>query len=107
MFDPKTIFVMSGEGGTGGGFFDPMIIMIIAIFAFLFFGIMRPQSKQRKEREAMISALKEGDDVQTIGGVYGSITKIKQKTVYLRISDKVEIEILKSAIAGKQQGTGE
>ena len=83
------------------------IVWIVGIGALMYFMMIRPQNKQRKEHETMISALREGDDVQTIGGIFGSITRIKSKTVYLRISDKVEIEILKSAIAGVQKGTGE
>ena len=79
------------------------IIYIVFIVGVFYFMLIRPQSKQRKERDAMISQLQVGDDVQTIGGIYGTITKMKQKTVYLRISDKVEIEILKSAVSGLQE----
>ena len=107
MLDLNIIFLAAGEGDGGGNGNLMFILMMVAMVGIFYFMIIRPQGKQRKEHETMISALQEGDDVQTIGGIYGSITRIKQKTVYLRISDKVEIEILKSAIAGKQKGTGE
>ncbi|MCL2678276.1 MAG: preprotein translocase subunit YajC [Clostridiales bacterium] len=95
-------FVADG-GAPAGNNYNTYIIMMIGMAAIIYFIILRPQNKQRKERETMISSLQVGDDVQTIGGIYGTITKIKQKTLYLRISDKVEIEILKTAVGALQE----
>ena len=82
------------------------IIYVVFIIALFYFMLIRPQSKQRKERTDMLSNIKVGDDIYTIGGILGEITRIKEKTVWLRVSDKVEIEVLKSSIGGLQ-GTGE
>lgn len=82
------------------------IIYIVFILALFYFMLIRPQSKQRKERNNLLSNIKVGDDIYTIGGILGEVTRIKEKTIWLRVSDKVEIEILKSSIGGIQ-GTGE
>ncbi len=73
------------------------ILFIVAIFYFL---LIRPQKKQKKERNDMMSKLAVGDEIYTAGGILGTITRIKEHTVWLRISEKCEIELLKSSIGG-------
>ena len=72
------------------------IIAIIAIFYFL---IIRPQSKKRKETEKMLSTLKKGDRVVTIGGLYGTIQSVRDSTVIIRADDNVRLEFLRSAVS--------
>jgi preprotein translocase subunit YajC len=88
-----------GEGATGGlgafGGFLPLLL-IIAIFYFL---IIRPQSKKRKETEKMLSALKKGDRIVTIGGIHGTIQSVKDTTVIVKVDDNVKLEFLRSAIS--------
>ncbi|AEF94106.1 preprotein translocase, YajC subunit [Desulfotomaculum nigrificans CO-1-SRB] len=76
-----------------------MIIYLVALFAILYFLMIRPQQKRQKQHAAMINALKVGDNIITVGGLLGSIIKIKENTVILRVADKVHIEILKNAIS--------
>ncbi|MDR0382824.1 MAG: preprotein translocase subunit YajC [Spirochaetaceae bacterium] len=71
-------------------------ILIIAIFYFL---IIRPQNKKQKETQKMLSALKKGDKVVTIGGVHGTISSVKENSVLLKVDDNVKIEFSRSAIA--------
>ncbi|AQS59015.1 preprotein translocase subunit YajC [Desulforamulus ferrireducens] len=75
------------------------IIYIVALFAILYFLMIRPQQKRQKQHAAMIKALNVGDNIVTVGGLLGSIVKIKDTTVVIRVADKVHIEILKNAIA--------
>ena len=82
------------------------IIYVVALLGIFYFMLIRPQNKQRKERGDMLSKIKVGDDIYTIGGILGEVTRIKDKTIWLRVSDKVEIEVLKTSIGGLQ-GTGE
>ena len=78
-----------------------LTIGYIAFFVLIFyFLIIRPQNKQKKQRNDMMSKLAVGDEIYTIGGILGLVTRIKEKTIWLKVCDKVEIEILKSAIAG-------
>ena len=51
---------------------------IIVIFAIFYFLIIRPQQKREKDRRNMLSSLKEGDDILTIGGIYGRILNLKK-----------------------------
>ncbi len=78
------------------------IVLIILIFYFLLY---RPMRKRQKSLEAMISNLKNGDKVITSGGIYGTITGLKDHTVMLKVSDQAKIEVAKSAIAALQHPT--
>jgi preprotein translocase subunit YajC len=71
-------------------------ILIIAIFYFL---IIRPQNKKQKETQKMLSALKKGDKVVTVGGVHGTIASVKENSVLVKVDDNVKIEFSRSAIA--------
>ena len=85
------------DGGAGGSLMSFMpIIAIVAIFYFL---IIRPQSKKRKETEKMLSALKKGDRVVTIGGLYGVIQSVRDTTVIIRADENVKLEFSRSSIS--------
>ena len=87
--------------GTGMGSTIMMIVLMIAIFYFL---MIRPENKRKKQAEEMRNSLKKGDWLTTIGGVYGRVVSITDRTVVIETSeDRVRIEFLKSAIG--QVGT--
>lgn len=76
----------------------------LAIWFVLFIGIfyvfiIMPRKKQEKKHEEMVGGLKRGDKVISIGGIKGEITKVKEDTVMLKVSDNTEIEFLKKAIS--------
>jgi preprotein translocase subunit YajC len=71
-------------------------VLIIGIFYFL---IIRPQNKKRKDTEKMLSALKKGDRIVTIGGVYGTVSTVKETTVIVKVDDNVKMEFLRSAVS--------
>jgi preprotein translocase subunit YajC len=96
-------FLMAGpapgaEAAGPAGFLTSIIpfAFIILIFYFL---IIRPQNKKRKETEKMLSALKKGDKVITIGGVHGTVQHVKESTVIIKVDDNVKIEFLRSAVS--------
>jgi preprotein translocase subunit YajC len=72
------------------------IILMGVIFYFLLY---RPQQKEQKKRSEMLNSLKKGDKVVTIGGIHGVITGITDKIVTLKIAEKVEIEISRTAVS--------
>ncbi len=80
------------------------LIFIGVIFYFL---LIRPQQKQRKEQQKLISALKTGDKVVTSSGIYGLITNVKESTVLLKSAENVKIEIDKAAVASVITRSGE
>lgn len=89
---------MEGLGGT--------IIMIVGMFAIMYFLTIRPESKRKKQEEKMRSELVVGDVIQTIGGVIGTICTIKETTIVIETgADRVRIEFLKDAVAGKRSNS--
>ena len=76
--------------------FAPIIVMVL-IFYFLLY---RPQKKAHYARNKMLDALKVGNRVITLGGIYGTIVAIKDEIVTLNIADKVEVEVSRNAING-------
>ena len=102
MFDIAYAATASGTAsGAGMGSTIMMIVLMIAIFYFL---MIRPENKRKKQAEEMRSALKKGDWLTTIGGVYGRVVAITDRTVDIETSeDRVRVEFLKSAIG--QVGT--
>ena len=75
------------------------LLYVIGLFALLYFLMIRPQQQRQKKHQAMVSNLKPDEKVITIGGIYGTIVKIKDDSVILRIADNVRIEMQKSAIS--------
>ena len=76
------------------GALGPIVVMV-AIFYFLLY---RPQKKQQSRRRAMLDSLKKGDQVITIGGIYGTIEEIGDKSLKLKIADGVVIEVVRSSV---------
>lgn len=75
------------------------ILYIVGLFALLWFLLIRPQQKRQKQHQEMIRSLKVNDEVITIGGIYGTIVKIKEDSLILRVADNVRIEVIKNAIS--------
>ena len=89
-----------GEGGGGGG---SMLLMLVAIFAIFYFLMIRPESRRRKERQAMIESLQRHDKVVTVGGLYGEIQDVHEDRVVMKIAENIKVEVAKSAISGKRE----
>ena len=92
-------FAESGNAAPAGGLFGSPIIMIVLMVAIFYFMLIRPENKRKKEAEQMRNSLKKGDWLTTIGGLYGKVVAITDRTVVLETSeDRVRVEFLKSAI---------
>ena len=73
----------------------PIVILVL----FFYFLLYRPQKQAQKKREAMLSALKVGDEIITLGGMHGKITTLDENAVTLRVADDVNIVFERSAIS--------
>ncbi len=84
--------------------FVPFLLMIFLFYVLL----IKPQRRQQKEREKMISALKKNDHVITSGGICGIVDRIKDNDVYLRVDEKsdLKLRVLRSAIAVVEKVSG-
>lgn len=75
------------------------LIMIVVMFAALYFFMIRPQKKQEKETNNMRNNLQVGDEITTIGGIIGKIVSIKEETLMIETGhDRTKIRILKTAV---------
>ena len=75
-------------------------IPLILIFAIMYFLLIRPQQKKVKDHQAMVSALRRGDQVVTQGGVIGKVVKVKDDgEVEVEIADGVKVRVVQSTIA--------
>jgi preprotein translocase subunit YajC len=86
-----------GGGGNGGGILSILPLMI-GMFAIMYFLIIRPQQKQRREREALLQAIKKGDRVVTTSGLFGTVVGLSEQTVTLKVADQVKLDFERSAI---------
>jgi preprotein translocase subunit YajC len=80
----------------GGGFME--FLPLIALLAVFYFLILRPQQKRAKEHKALIEALQKGDEVVTIGGILGKVTRVGDDNVAVEIADNVVVQVQKPAI---------
>jgi preprotein translocase subunit YajC len=76
-----------------------MLVMMGVIFAIIYFLMIMPQRKKQKETQNMLSNMKKGDKIVTIGGLLGTVGNVKDTTVMVKISDNTVVEFRKSAIA--------
>ena len=80
----NTTFILAAQAA-GQGSPMPMIIMMVAIFAIMWFFMIRPQQKKQKEIRAFQNALSAGDSVVTGGGIYGTVKHIDMTTIRLKL----------------------
>ena len=79
------------------------IIMIVAMIAVFYFLMIRPENKRKKEAEQMRSAVKNGDQITTIGGIIGTVVSVKDDKFVMETSaDQVRIELAKWAISSNE-----
>lgn len=74
-------------------------IMMVILFAIMYFMMIRPQRRKEKERKAMIANLKSGSNVLLTSGILGQITSIKENTLTVKIADNTKIEVVRAAIS--------
>ena len=78
--------------------FSPMILMLVVLVAF-YFMIIRPQNRKRKEQANMINQLSVGDEVATIGGIVGKVSKLDDDFIQLIVASGTAITMQRNAIA--------
>jgi preprotein translocase subunit YajC len=74
------------------------IMMFAVFFVFIYFAIWRPQNKRAREQQDMLSSLAKGDEIATVGGVIGRITKISDKVITLSVANNVEMLLQKNSV---------
>ncbi len=80
------------------GQYSNFVVTIILFLAIVYFMMIRPNSKQQKERKLLLSSIRPKDKVITVGGVHGTITKVKEDTVLIRVASNVDMEFSRSSV---------
>lgn len=79
--------------------FDPvMLIMMVGMFAFMYFFIIRPQRKRQKEHQDLVSALAKGDEVVMTSGMLGKVVKVDENYVVIETGNNIELKFQKVAV---------
>ena len=79
-----------------------LILLLVLMFGMLYFFMIRPENKRKKEAENLRNSLAVGDEITTIGGMTGTICAVKENTVVFETgADRVRIEITKWAVSTK------
>ena len=105
--------LMAGQQAAGDGAaagpqsFITSLIPFAAIIAIFYFLIIRPQNKKQKETQKMLSALKKGDRVVTIGGVHGTVQSVKESSVIVKVDENCKIEFSRSAVSSIESAAKE
>ncbi|MCD8165251.1 MAG: preprotein translocase subunit YajC [Bacteroides sp.] len=90
----SALLLQAMSGGTGDYFW----IFLVAMFAIMYFFMIRPQNKKQKEIANFRKGLEVGQDVVTAGGIYGKIKEVDDNYIVLEIANNVRIKIDKNYI---------
>ncbi|XAT56867.1 preprotein translocase subunit YajC [Rhodobacteraceae bacterium IMCC1335] len=81
-------------------------VPLILIFAIMYFLLIRPQQKKVKEHQAMVGAVRRGDQIVTQGGLIGKVTKVKEDNeLEVEIADGVKVRVVQSTLADVRSKT--
>jgi preprotein translocase subunit YajC len=92
------VFLAAASQGSGGSSWT-LLLMMALIFGAMYFLMIRPQQRRRREAEAMQSGLGPGDEVVTVGGLYGTVVDVDGGDVILEVAPGVENRYARGAIA--------
>lgn len=84
------------------------VILVVVMFAMLYFFMIRPENKRKKDAQVLRDSLAVGDEVTSIGGITGTVCAVKENTVVIETgADRVRIELTKWAISSRNIQTAE
>ena len=99
------MFISNAYAQTAAGAADPGLMgslttfaPIIIMFVVMYFIMIRPQQKRQKELKTMMDALAKGDEVITVGGVLGRVSKVAEGYVTIEVAAGTEIVVQKNAV---------
>ncbi len=87
------------EGASPGAGLMGILPPMIAMFLIFYFLLIRPQQKKQREQDALLAALKEGDNILTSGGIYGTIKKVKDDVLTVQIADNVKVKVSRKSVS--------
>jgi preprotein translocase subunit YajC len=100
--DVPAVFAMAAPPDGGAGPVWVQFLPFALILGIFYFIILLPMKRRQKKVQLFRDALKVGDKVITTSGMYGSITKLNERSVQLQIADKVRVEVSRASVGGLQ-----
>lgn len=82
-----------------GGSMAPLLFQVAAIFAIFYFFLIRPQVKERKRHEEMLSSVRKGDDIVTTGGIIGKVVHAEETQLIVRTAESTRVTVDRTRIA--------
>jgi preprotein translocase subunit YajC len=86
--------IIGASGGSG------FIFIIILAFGVIYLLVVRPRKRQQSQQQRMANELRVGDEVLTVGGIYGTVSQIDEDQVTVEIAPATEVRVARRAIAG-------
>ena len=94
------------EGTAVAGSNSSMIFMLVAMFAIMYFVMIRPQKKRQKEEQEMRNAVEVGDEITTIGGICGKVVIVKEQHLIIETgADRNRMQITRWAVQQNNTAT--
>ena len=88
------------EAGAGAASMGSLLIPLVLMIALMYFLMIRPENKRKKQAEEMRNSLKKGDQITTIGGIVGKIVHVADDNIVIETSDdRVRMELAKWAVS--------
>lgn len=94
-------YLIIAQASQEGGWIVQLIPFVL-IFGVFWFLVIRPQQKRHQKHQDYLNALKKGDKVVTAGGLFGTIEKVDDQIISLRISRDTKVKVLRQQIEGSQ-----
>ncbi|MBA3665889.1 MAG: preprotein translocase subunit YajC [Bacteroidetes bacterium] len=100
----EQFILMAPQGGGQNSLMS--FLPLVAIVVVFYFFMIRPQMKKAKEQKKYIEALKKGDKILTIGGIYGKIVEVKEDgSILMEVEDGSKMRISKNAVSNEATAT--
>jgi preprotein translocase subunit YajC len=97
----SSAFAQTAPAAAAGGDLQSSLMSmlpLVLMFVVLYFVMIRPQMRKQKEAKAMVDALAKGDEVVTVGGMLGKVTKVNDNSLSVEIANGVEVQIQRNAV---------
>ena len=84
---------------SGSGSFLGLLVPLLLMGGVFYFLLIRPQRRRQQAQRNLLDSVSVGDEVMTIGGIYGTVREIDDESVVLEVADNVDVRFVRSAIA--------
>ena len=90
---------LAASSSSGSGF--SLISFLVAMVAVFYFLLIRPQQRRQRQQRSLIESVEVGDEIMTIGGIFGTVREMDDESVTVEVAPNIEIRFVKSAISRK------